>query len=125
MTCTKQLISLRQTQRENRESASESVVIFFRNLRHKRETGQKPSEKPYVVNMVILVNSEEYYLAMKDYWAFTLVEAVETLTKVFHDPEEASRNMNRLKRHADFQLQQTFKLAEDTVYQTATAGGSR
>jgi len=53
------------------------------------------------------------------------VEAVETLTKVFHDPQEASRNMNRLKRHADVQLQETFRIAEDTVYETATAGGSR
>jgi hypothetical protein len=92
-------------------------------LRHKRETGQKPSGKPYVVNTVILVNTEDYYVALKDYWAYTLLEAVETLTKVFSDPQEASRNMNRLKRHADFQLQETFRLAEDTVYQTA--GGAK
>jgi len=71
------------------------------------------------------VKSEDYYIALKDYWAFTRLEACETLTKVFSDPQEASRNMNRLKRHADFQLQETFRLAEDTVYQTATAGDSR
>jgi len=74
--------------------------------------------------MVILMNTEEYYIALQDWWAYTLLEAVETLTKVFQDPQEASRNMNRLKRHADYQLQETFRIAEDTVYQTAT-GGSR
>jgi glycogen debranching enzyme len=71
------------------------------------------------------MDTEDYYLALKDYWAYTLLEAVETLTKVFHNPEEASKNMSRLKRHADFQLQETFRIAEDTVYETATAGGSR
>ena len=75
------------------------------------------------MNTVILMDTEEYYIALKDWWAFTLVEAVETLTKVFQDPQEASRNMNRLKRHADFQLQETFRIAEDTVYKPA--GGSR
>ncbi|MBY6287045.1 hypothetical protein GLT90_00350 [Nanohaloarchaea archaeon H12] len=69
------------------------------------------------------MDQESYYYALKDYWAYTLLEAVETLTKVFSDPQEASRNMSRLKRHADFQLQETFRIAEDTVYKPA--GGSR
>ena len=69
------------------------------------------------------MHQESYYYALKDYWAYTLLEAVETLTKVFSDPQEASRNMSRLKRHADFQLQETFRIAEDTVYKPA--GGSR
>ena len=76
------------------------------------------------MNTVILVDTEEYYVALKDWFAYALLEAFETLTKVFSDPQTASRNMKRLKRHADYQLQETFRIAEDTVYQTAT-GGSR
>lgn len=61
------------------------------------------------------MKSEDYYLAMKDYWAYTLLEACETLTKVFYNPHKASRNMSRLKRHADFQLAQTMNLARQEV----------
>lgn len=63
------------------------------------------------------MNQKQYLTALHDWWAYTLVEACHTLTAVFSNPSQSRRNMNRLRRHADAQLQETFRLAENQVYQ--------
>lgn len=58
------------------------------------------------------MNDEEEIWAIRDWFAYCLLEAVETLPMVFADPVQASRNMNRLRRHSEAQLCRTLDLVE-------------
>jgi hypothetical protein len=61
------------------------------------------------------VNNQKYQLILKDWFAFTLLEAIEVLPKVVTDPRNAARDMNRLKRNCDYQLQETIQIAEEEI----------
>lgn len=61
------------------------------------------------------MNREKHLDLLQDWFAYTFIEAVKTLPKVLNDPKQATREMNRLKRHSDYQLQETFKIAEEEL----------
>jgi len=61
------------------------------------------------------VNKRQYESILKDCFAFTLVEAFEVLPKVVYNPRKASREMNRLKRHSEYNLSETIQIAEEVV----------
>lgn len=61
------------------------------------------------------MDEETYMKALHDWFAWTMLEAFETLPKVLSDPEEARKEMQRLKYQSDAQLQETFRQAEKQV----------
>lgn len=57
----------------------------------------------------------EYIDSMKDWFAWTMLEAFETVPKALTNPRQAKREMKRLKYQSDAQLQEAFRLAERQV----------
>ncbi len=64
------------------------------------------------MNTVVLVNKKEYSELLEDWFAFKLLEVVETLPKVLKDPKKAQQDMNSLKRHSKFNLTEAIVLLE-------------
>lgn len=58
------------------------------------------------------MNKKKYQELLEDWFAYTFLEAVETLPKVLNNPQEAQREMNRLKRHCEFNLGEAVELLE-------------
>jgi len=58
------------------------------------------------------MKDEKELLYIQDWFAYTLLEALETLSTVFKNPIKAERRMNRLKRHSEAQLCRTLDIAE-------------
>ena len=61
------------------------------------------------------VKAEKYTQELRKWFTFTAFGAMLTITKVFKELHQARRDMDRLRRHVEYNLGEVVSLLEDEI----------